>query len=200
MPAERIEFNDPGLADRRLDVALRLPAEESEDNMHQRIAHALEAQLGIKIEVLTRTEEAYTITVADSKKLASPNTTFSGGFTSTATEFRETPGETKGLSQQELAEVMQAKLRDRRIQDGIALDSIDLDGPVDQLCRVLETGVQRPVLDRTEYQGILRISIRRNGVNRDRFFERIKADYGLAVTPAKAGVQHLVVSAEAPKH
>ena len=44
MPAERIEFTDPELADRRLDVALRLPAEESENSMHQRIAQALEMQ------------------------------------------------------------------------------------------------------------------------------------------------------------
>ncbi len=137
---------------------------------------------------------------SDSKKLASPKATFGGGFTSSATEFRTTPGETNGLSQHELAQLVQAKLKDRRTQNGIALDSLDLDGPVGQLCRVLETGVQRPVLDRTGYQGNLRISIRRNGVGRDQFFERIKADYGLAVTPAKAEVQHLMVSAEAPKH
>jgi len=198
-PAERIEFDEPGLADRRLDVVLRLPAEESQSSMHQRIVQALETQLGVTIRSITRTEDVYAISIADPKKLSPQKEPSVGGFSGTVTELSLTRGETDGLDQHALAQLMQAKLKDTRKQSGIGLDSIDLDGAVDDLCRILETGVQRPVLDRTGYQGPLRMSISRNGLNRDQFFEKIKEDYGLAITPTRAEVEHLIVNAEAPK-
>lgn len=34
LPAERINFNQSGLADKRFDVAMRLPAHESQTSMH----------------------------------------------------------------------------------------------------------------------------------------------------------------------
>ncbi len=200
MPAERIEFDQPGLADRRLDIALRLPAEESQSGMHQRIVLALETQLEIMIRSVARTEDVYAVSINDAKKLPSKQPSSLGGFSSAVTEFYVLPSERTLTDQHAFAQLMQQRFEDKRKQDGIALDSLHIDGAVDDLCRILETGVQRPVLDRTGYQGPIKISIRRNGLDRDQFFEELRANYGLAIKPTTADVEHLIVRAETSKH
>ncbi len=200
IPAERIEFDQPELADLRSDVALRLPAKESESKMHRRIVRALEKHLGIAIRSVGREEDVYTVTVADPTRLPSQKAYFGGGFSSTVTMIaRQTP-DTNSLDQHALQQLMQARFEENRRQSGVGLDSIDMDGSVDELCRILETGVQRPVIDRTGYQGHLEISIQRNTLDRKQFFDKIKADYGLAIMPARAEVEHLIVTAETSKH
>lgn len=201
LPAERFEFEQPALADLRFDVALRLPVQESRSSIHQRIVQALEKQLGIAIRSVARIEDVYVITIADPRKLPSDQAASWGGFSGTATEFSIGKAELELKDKRALTRLFQEKLEDKRQQSGIALDSIDVDGEIEDLCRTLETGVQRPVLDRTGYRGRLRMSIYRNGLDRDQFFNKIEADYGLAITPAKAQIGYVIVSrAKAPGH
>ena len=194
MPAGRIDFGDPELADRRLDVAVRLPAEESEHSMRQRVAHALEQQIGIAIRPITRTQDVFSVTVADQARLPSQGASFrGGGFTSTMTEITLRPSEKKLGTPQEIENLMRQTIQVERDRNGMSLDSIDIEGSVQDLCLILETDLHRPVLDRTGFTGTFKLSVRRNGLDRDHFFELLKTEHGLSISQAQAQVEHLIV-------
>lgn len=101
----------------------------------------MESQLGIEIEVVTRTEDVFVS--GWPKEGHTAQRAIWGGFSSTVIELSTEAAETDGLSQHALAQLLKARLKEQRMQNGMGLDSIDLDGSFDELCRVLETGVHR---------------------------------------------------------
>jgi uncharacterized protein (TIGR03435 family) len=176
LPANRINFDDSQFASERLDIALNLPEPESEEATRNRIIRALEERLRISVKPVNRLESVYAITVADPAKLVHARTT----------------GWTYGSHSTTNISVLAIE-RQRQTQ-GIALDSVSMDGDVKELCRILEQATYKPFIDHTGFHGSISLTIERGSLNRDQFFARIEEQYGLAIRPATAQVEHITVT------
>jgi uncharacterized protein (TIGR03435 family) len=76
---------------------------------------------------------------------------------------------------------------------GIGINSIDHSMTMEQLCQVLEGGLDRPIIDETHLSGTYALNVHSEAVS-TRDFIRVLCDrLGLVVTPARRDVAMLVV-------
>ncbi len=203
-PESRIDFDDNQFADERLDMTLNLPKAESDEAIRTRVIRALEERLRIEIQPVTRLDDVWAVTVADPAKLArAKNAHWGSGshavvgvsrMASTMGSFRVDDAVDPLNDHQEMQRLVNLEMERQRRTQGIALDSLSMDGDVAALCRTLENATHRPCVDHTNFHGALSLTIERGTLNRDEFFAKIEQQYGLAIRPATAEVEHLTVT------
>jgi uncharacterized protein (TIGR03435 family) len=185
----RVDFRDAAAAGKRYDVALVMPKAEDHDAMMRRIQDALKEKFNLNIASEDEPMDVYVVTApyGPGPNLR-PAEESMGGFTGSSSGFalpeglRDTP------------ENMKNAMDKKRVSRGITLDSISVsNGTIEDFCRVLETGLDHKVIDETRLTGRYEFRVVRGNRTRDEFFDMLREQFGLAVTPEQRDVPMLVV-------
>ena len=185
----RVDFRDAAAAGKRYDVALVLPKAEDHDAMMRRIQDALKQRFNLNI---TSEDEPMDVYVVTAPYGPGPNLRPAeesmGGFTGSSGGFalpeglHDSPENTKGAMDK------------KRASEGITVDSISvISGSIEDFCKVLEEGLDRKVIDETHLTGRYDFNVIRGDRSRDQFFDMLREQLGLAVTPEQRDVPMLVV-------
>jgi hypothetical protein len=107
-----------------------------------------------------------------------------GGFSFSRVEIRNpkylsAPGELPSL-------VKPASLGD--------IQAIDSEGTIDDLCRTLECGLDRPIVNETNLAGKYAFQLNAGSETERDFLERLRDQYNVGITPAQRRVQMVVLS------
>ena len=95
-------------------------------------------------------------------------------------------------------ENMKAAMDRQVASGGITVGSISVSGgTIEDFCRQLETGLDRKVVDETHLTGHYDFEVARGDRTRDEFFDMLREQLGLAVTPEQRDVTMLVVRSNA---
>jgi uncharacterized protein (TIGR03435 family) len=186
----RIDFRDAAAAGKRYDVALVLPQPEDHDAMMGRIQDALKQRFNLKI---TSEDEAMDVFVVTAPYGPGPKLRLAdsmGGFISSfGTSFALPKG------QQPTPENIEKAIEQQRASSGITmLDNISVSGvTIEDFCKVLEKGLDRKVVDETHLTGHYDFNVVRGDRTRDEFFDMLREQLGLALTPEQRDVPMLVV-------
>jgi uncharacterized protein (TIGR03435 family) len=192
MEPGRIDFPDASAAEKRYDVALVLPEEESHNAMMHRVREALQEKFNLTITAETRATEVYVVTAPKGPgpslhPVKSPGGGF-GGSSEVAFEWKSTDG--RPPTAKDLQELMEKE----KASSGISVSSISVDGgSIADFCRALEDGLDRPVVDETHLTGRYDFEVNRGDHTQDDFFETLAVHLGLVVTPGVRNVSVVVV-------
>jgi len=107
-------------------------------------------------------------------------------------------GSSSGLvlakGQRPTLENMKAAMDQQRRSRGIAVGSISVSGgTIEEFCKELERGLDRKVVDETHLTGRYDFNVVRGDRTRDEFFDMLREQLGLAVTPEQRDLPMLVV-------
>ena len=188
----RVDFRDAAAAGKRYDVALVLPQPEDHDAMMGRIQDALKQKFNLKIASEDEAMDVLVMTApyGPGPKLRPAEDSMGGGFISSfGTSFALPKG------QQPTPETIEKAIEQQRASNGIAmLDNISVSGvTIEDFCKVLEKGLDRKVVDETHLTGHYDFNVVRGDRTRDGFFDMLREQLGLALTPEKRDVPMLVV-------
>ncbi len=185
----RIEFSDASAAFRRYDITLVVPREESEAAMDRRIEQALQQKLHLAAHIESRSIDVYVVRAPRGPGTGlKPDSAPEGSMTSQATAETRITGEGTP-SEEEMAKLMQQK----KASTGVSLSDISITaGTVTDLCRMLERGLDRPVIDESHLTFHYDAQLTGYG-NRQGLFDLMRSSLGLVVTPERRQVAFLVV-------
>jgi len=184
-----VDFRDAAAAGKRYDVALVLPKAEDHDAMMRRIQDALKEKFNLKIASEDEAMDVYVVTApyGPGPKLR-PAGESMGDFTGSSSGFalpeglQDTPENTKDAMDK------------KRVSRGITVDSISVSsGTIEDFCKELEDGLDRKVIDETHLTGRYDFNVIRGDRSRDEFFDMLREQLGLALTPEYRDVPMLVV-------
>jgi uncharacterized protein (TIGR03435 family) len=192
MEPGRIDFPDASAAEKRYDVALVLPEEESHSAMMHRVQEALEEKFNLTIRPETRATEVYVLTAPKGTGPSLHSVKSSGGgFVSSSTavsEWKSPDGRPP------TAKDLQDFMEKQKADSGISVSSISVDeGTVADFCRTLEQGLDRPVVDETHLAGAYDFEVNRGDRTKEEFFQVLADQLGLVVTPGVRNVSVVVV-------
>jgi uncharacterized protein (TIGR03435 family) len=185
----RVDFRDASAAGKRYDVALVLPQAEDGNTMLHRIQNALKEKFNLSIASETKPMEVYVVTApyGPGPELH-PSEDSMGGFIGSSSGFVLPKG------QQSTPENTKNAMDQQRALRGITVDSISVSGgTIEKLCKELERGLDRKVIDETHLTGRYDFNVVRGDRTRDEFFDMLREQLGLAVTPEQRDVPMLVV-------
>jgi uncharacterized protein (TIGR03435 family) len=166
------------------------PKEESEEAMKESIRIALQRELGLLITKEVRRRGVYVVTAPHGPGPALRQTGDMRGFTATSSLVVVVP---ESASMPTRADIEHLQLS-KRANEGIAVDSISMSsGTVAHFCSTLEESLDRFVVDESQLQGNYDIELKREMMTRDQFFERMRKELGLLVSPGEREVTMLIV-------
>ena len=192
MEPGRIDFPDAVAAEKRYDVALLLPQQESHDAMMRRVREALQGKLNLGITAETRATEVYVVTAPRGPGPAlHPVKSSGGGFGgSSSFTFAWKSPDGRPPTEKDVQELMEKE----KASSGIAISSISIDGgTVADFCWTLEEGLDRPVVDETHLTGRYDFEVNQGDHTQDEFFAMLAGQLGLVVTPGVRNVSVVVV-------
>ena len=73
-----------------------------------------------------------------------------------------------------------------------ALQAISMAGSMDEFCRLIEDGLDRPVVNETNLNGAFEFSVATSPGKND-FLQRLRAQLGIAITTSQRTVEVLVI-------
>jgi uncharacterized protein (TIGR03435 family) len=188
----RIDFRDAAAAGKRYDVALVLPQPEDHDAMMGRIQDDLKQKFNLKIASEHEAMEVFVVTApyGPGPKLRPAEDSMGGGFVSSFGASFALP---KG--QKPTPETIEKAIEQQRASSGITmLGNISVSGvTIEDFCKVLEKGLDRKVVDETQLTGHYDFNVVRGDRTRDEFFDMLREQLGLALTPEQRDVPMLVV-------
>ncbi len=185
----RVDFRDAAAAAKRYDVALVLPKAEDHDAMMRRVQDALKEKFNLYIASEDEPTDVYVLTApyGPGPKLR-PAEDSMGGSISSSSDLVLRKG------QQPTPENMKAAMDQQRGSSGIAVGSISVSGgTIEDFCKELERGLDRKVVDETHLTGRFDFDVVRGDRTLDEFFDILREQLGLAVTPEQRDVPMLVV-------
>jgi uncharacterized protein (TIGR03435 family) len=185
----RVDFRDAAAAAKRYDVALVLPKAEDHDAMMRRVQDALKEKFNLYIASEDEPTDVYVLTApyGPGPKLR-PAEDSMGGSISSSSDLVLRKG------QQPTPENMKAAMDQQRGSSGIAVGSISVSGgTIEDFCKELERGLDRKVVDETHLTGRFDFDVVRGDRTLDEFFDMLREQLGLAVTPEQRDVPMLVV-------
>ncbi len=177
----RISLPAPLDDDKLYDVDIVLP-----DSNANGILQAIQDHFGV---VVTREElllDVYVVNTANGKSpapLSRSEDNRGGGASFSRVEIRNpkyvgAPGELPSL-------VKPAGLGD--------IQAIELKGTIDEFCRTLEFGLDRPMVNETSLAGEYEFRVKAAAGGANDFLERLRDKYNLSITPAERGIQMVVL-------
>jgi uncharacterized protein (TIGR03435 family) len=167
------------------DLALVLPQQESREKMKERMRQGLQDYFHMKVTRASRLVDVYVVSrVPDRRPPAVEAQAHEGmgGFTSSGIEFGGVNG----------AEEMQDGMKPQPIG---AIRSLSIDGTADEFCHLLESVVDRPVVNETNLEGEFKFHVERSEGAENVFLEHLRDDLGLVITPTQRNVETLVFEA-----
>lgn len=185
----RVDFRDAAAAGKRYDVALVLPNAEDHDVMMRSIQDALKEKFNLNIASEDEAMDVYVVTApyGPGPKLR-PAEESMGGFTGSSSGFALPEG------LQDTPENTKSAMDKKRASTGITVDRISVSsGTIEDFCKELENGLDRKVIDETHLTGRYDFNVVRGDRSRDEFFDMLREQLGLAVTPERRDVPMLVV-------
>jgi len=192
MEPGRIDFAHEIAAEKRYDVALVLPEQESHNAMMRRVQEALEDKFNLTIRAESRATDVYVMTAPKGPGPSlQPVKSSGGGFggSSEATfEWKSPDGRPP------TAKDLQALVENENASSGVHVSSISVDGgTIADFCRTLEGGLDRPMVDETHLTGRYDIEVNRGDRTQDEFFAMLADQFGLVVAPGVRNVSVVVV-------
>ena len=188
----RVDFRDAAAAGKRYDVALVLPKAEDNDAMMRRVQDALKKRFNLNIASEDRPMDVYVMTAPYGPGPELRPSDSMGGMIGASSNFILRKG------QKPTPENMKAAMDRQVASGGITVGSISVSGgTIEDFCRQLETGLDRKVVDETHLTGHYDFEVARGDRTRDEFFDMLREQLGLAVTPEQRDVTMLVVRSNA---
>lgn len=184
----RVDFRDAAAAGKRYDVALVLPKAEDNDAMMRRIQDALKKKFNLNIASEDQPMDVYVVTAPYGPGPQLRPSDSMGGSILASSNFVLPKG------QQPTPENMQAAMDRHVASGGIAVGDISVfGGSIDAFCRQLESGLDRKVVNETHLTGGYDFKVVRGDRTRDEFFDMLREQLGLRITPEQRDVTMLVV-------
>jgi uncharacterized protein (TIGR03435 family) len=179
----RIDF--PAALDngQRYDFAILLPEEETREKMYGLVQQAIEQRFGVSITRESRAMDVYVLTAPDGEGPDLREVGFGGGgfMSSSSSEIPWTSADGKPPT---TADFRKASASIRNISGS---------GQVADLCKMLERGLDRLVVDEAGLAGIYEFHAVNKGNNNEAFFQALRDGLGLVATPDKREVAMLIV-------
>jgi uncharacterized protein (TIGR03435 family) len=186
--ASRVDFPDTVAAKKRYDMALVLPKEESQETMDRLVQEALRQHFNLTITPESRSMDVYVMTAPNGPGAGLHELHSLGGFMGTTFEWNSPDGRPP------TAEDLEQMMDRLKASSEITVSAIAAsDGTVADLCRTLEEGLDRPVVDETHITGQYDFEIKRGDRNKSEFFEMLRENFGLVITPDRRDVEVLAV-------
>jgi uncharacterized protein (TIGR03435 family) len=180
----RIDFPASLNNGQRYDFAMLLPDEdETREKMYGLVQQAIEQRFEISVTRENRVMDVYVITAPDGEGPDLREAEFGGGgfMASSSSEIPWISADGKSPT---MAELLQARVSVRNISGS---------GQVADLCKMLERGLDRLVIDETGLEGVYDFHVVSKGNNNEAFFQALRDGLGLVATPATRNVAILVV-------
>jgi uncharacterized protein (TIGR03435 family) len=186
----RVDFRDAAAAGKRYDVALVLAQAEDHDVMMRRIQDALKQKFDLKIASEDEAMDVYVATApyGPGPKLRPAENSMGGSISSSGAVLALRKG------QQPTPENIKNAIEQQKASGGITLGSISVSGgTIADFCKELEKGLDRKVVDETHLTGRYDFNVVREDRARDEFFDMLREQLGLALTPDQRDIPMLVV-------
>ena len=188
MDESRIDFPISLDNGERYDFAVLLPKEESGETVNRLLQKAIEQRFRITVVRETNSMDVHILTAPDGKGPLLREAEFGGGgFMTTRSAW--IPKESSDVTPPAMADL-------RRLRSPIS----DISGSgmtMADLCKALEMHLDRPVVDETSLEGSYDFQVVGGGNNNETFFQVLRDDLGLQVTPGKRDVTMLLVRSQA---
>jgi uncharacterized protein (TIGR03435 family) len=192
----RIDLS-PSLEDgARYDFAVVLPKPEGQEEIERLVQHMISEKFRIVATFVSQPMDVYVLTAphgetADLRAGRSAPDDFISS-SSSSLEFAITSSTSDArASNEDPAELLQALDRGRGVVSSVRGISIS-GGTMEQLCRTLETGLDRPVIDETDLKGVYDLKVSSASSTED-FFAKLRDQLGLVLTPARRDVRMFAV-------
>jgi uncharacterized protein (TIGR03435 family) len=186
----RVDFRDVAAAGKRYDVALVLPQAEGHDAMMGRVQDALKQKFNLKIASEDEAMDVFVVTAPyrPGPKLRPAENSMGGSSGSSGGVFYLAQG------QQPTPENIKKAKEQQRASSGITQGNISVSGStIEDFCKVLENVLDRKVVDETHLTGRYDFDLVWGDRTRDEFFDLLREQLGLALTPEQRDVPMLVV-------
>ena len=163
---------------KRYDFAFVAPEHQTRDEMQQHIQQGIQDYFHLSATREDRLVDVYVLTAPNGKPPAHPDPNFTGSGGSVAWGSAGNIDENGGM-------FWPAGIN--------AVRSIDLDnGTIYEFCRMLEQGLDHPLINETHLDGRFDFHVRANEVQQNNFTERLRSQLNLVGTPAQRHVEMLV--------
>ena len=158
--------------------------------MMGRIQDALKQKFNLKITSEDEAMDVFVVTApyGPGSKLRPAENSMAGSIGSSGAVFYLVQG------QQPTPENIKNAIEQQRASSGITLGRISVSGgTIEDFCKVLENGLDRKVVDETHLTGRYDFDLVWGDRTRDEFFNLLREQLGLALTPEQRDVRMLVV-------
>jgi uncharacterized protein (TIGR03435 family) len=164
----------------RYDFSIVLPKNEDKETMRNLIRQGTEDYFHLVAIRENRLRDVYVLTAPDKKPPIAASDRFTGGGFSSSSTFVVASGNP----------VDWAADRAHSID---TMTSISMQGTADEFCHMLESDLDRPVVNESKLDGIFDFQIRENGLApKSDFIERLRDQLGLVIAPAQRSVETVV--------
>jgi uncharacterized protein (TIGR03435 family) len=166
--------------DKVYDFALVLPEEASDEKLRDRFRQAFEDYFHITAARENRWLDVYVVT-ATQRKPPAVKARAEGkmiSFSSSNLEFESAGGPDEPIEVPKSISVA-------------AIRGVRTEGTVDDLCNLLESQLDRPVINETNREGEFEFNVESTGARND-FLDRLRDQSGLVITPAQRSLEVLV--------
>jgi uncharacterized protein (TIGR03435 family) len=190
----RVEFPDVDAGKKRYDVAAVLPKEENEEAIKHLVQEAFQKQFNLTITPENRVMDVYVVSAPNgpAPELRQSHALGGSAGSNSIIEWNSPDG------RQPTMEDVEKAMNQKRASSGISVNGIDVfSGTIQQLCRVLEEGLDRLVVDETNLTGSYDYQVS-NFQNRQELFRLLRNRFGLVVTLSQRNVTMLVVRSVGP--
>ena len=172
--------------EKHYDFALLLPAPESQEKMMARMTRALQEYFHVTAVRERRLTDVYVLSASPGRKPAAlpPDDGSLGHSRSSSVEMRESPD-------------LGTAVEDPGPQGLEWIFGLSDDGTMDDLCRDLESSLNRPVVNETGLEGEFHVEVQvPNDSKENDFPERLRKQTGLVIAPGQRTVEFLDLQPE----
>jgi uncharacterized protein (TIGR03435 family) len=173
--------------DKRFDIALVLPAPESQEITNNRILQGIQDYFGVIATREERLSDVYVVTAANGKPPTPLARSDDGpgfvGASFSSVEFQAP--QVAGNPDQFPDPPKPVSLGEIR--------GISLEGTLDDFCRALERALDRPVVNETNMQGEYEFNVKAGADGGNDFLERLRDRFNLNIAPGQRRVQVVVL-------
>jgi uncharacterized protein (TIGR03435 family) len=174
----------------RYDFVLVLPREEDKATKSRLMQQGIEKQFQVSITLENRITDVYVMTALEGKTPApnDPKEAHGGGvsYGRLSKRVEIAPGES------DVPPTID-EIREATGDLPAGISEISAHGTIDQFRRLLEDGLERPIVNETNLTGIYDLAVHGKARNTEEFLQLLRDQLGLVLTPAQRRMEMLVV-------
>ena len=196
-PETRIELPTSLDPRERYDFYLVLAPNERREDRNRSMRQGIEQHFSVTITHESRPMDVYVLTAPDGQTAAIRDAPQSGGggvgFSGFSFEFALPDGEPPTPESFQSLYQTPESMRNAIVAGG-SIGGISIsNGTMDDFCKTLEQGLDRPVVDETGLGGRYDIELLGGHISTSEFLERLRTHLGLRLTPARRDITMLVL-------